>query len=105
MSTVLAKADALQAKTKKKPLRNGKVMKAKGLKKPSSKKSKVNYRTATQLRSDRFLAEIKNATRVTFVSHINPDPDSLGSMVGLAHLVKSVLGKNQNDPRWFDQSL
>lgn len=59
MSTVLAKADALQAKTKKKPLRNGKVMKAKGLKKPSSKKSKVNYRTTTQLRSDRFLAEIK----------------------------------------------
>ena len=93
MSTVLAKADALQAKTKKKPLRNGKVMKAKGLKKPSARKSKVNYRTTTQLRSDRFLAEIKNATRVTFVSHINPDPDSIGSMVGLAHLVKSVLGK------------
>ena len=93
MSTVLAKADALQSKKKNKPLRNGKIMKARGSKKPLQRKAKVNYRTTTQLRSDKFLAEIKDATRVTFISHINPDPDSLGSMIGLAHLVKSVLGK------------
>jgi nanoRNase/pAp phosphatase (c-di-AMP/oligoRNAs hydrolase) len=44
-------------------------------------------------RSDRFLAGLADASRVTFVSHINPDPDSLGSMMGLAHLVESCLGK------------
>ena len=30
---------------------------------------------------------------VTFVSHVHPDPDSLGSMLGLAHLVECRLGK------------
>lgn len=44
-------------------------------------------------RSDRFLAGLADASRVTFVSHVNPDPDSLGSMVGLAHLVETTLGK------------
>lgn len=41
--------------------------------------------------SDRFLAGLAKASRVTFVSHIHPDPDSLGSMLGLAHLVESCL--------------
>jgi nanoRNase/pAp phosphatase (c-di-AMP/oligoRNAs hydrolase) len=44
-------------------------------------------------RSDRFLAGLADASRVTFVSHINPDPDSLGSMMGLAHLVETCLRK------------
>ncbi|HKA05605.1 MAG TPA: DHH family phosphoesterase [Gemmataceae bacterium] len=43
-------------------------------------------------RSDRFLAGLLDAPRVTFVSHVQPDPDSLGSMLGLAHLVESRLG-------------
>src|SRR5437899_12281944 len=43
--------------------------------------------------SDRFLAGLENTSRVTFVSHVHPDPDSLGSMMGLAHLVESCLGK------------
>jgi nanoRNase/pAp phosphatase (c-di-AMP/oligoRNAs hydrolase) len=43
--------------------------------------------------ADRFLSGLENATRVTFVSHVYPDPDSLGSMVGLAHLVETCLGK------------
>jgi nanoRNase/pAp phosphatase (c-di-AMP/oligoRNAs hydrolase) len=30
---------------------------------------------------------------VTFVTHVHPDPDGLGSMMGLAHLVESCLGK------------
>lgn len=42
--------------------------------------------------SDRFLADLTNARSVTFVSHIQPDPDGLGSMLGLAHLVESRLG-------------
>jgi nanoRNase/pAp phosphatase (c-di-AMP/oligoRNAs hydrolase) len=52
----------------------------------------VNGKTALSRRSDRFLAGLENASRVTFVSHVQPDPDSLGSMMGLAHLVESTLG-------------
>ena len=44
-------------------------------------------------RSDRFLAGLHCASRVVFVSHVQPDPDSLGSMVGLAHLVETRLNK------------
>lgn len=44
-------------------------------------------------RSDRFLAGLRNAERVVFVSHVNADPDSLGSMLGLAHLIESRLSK------------
>jgi nanoRNase/pAp phosphatase (c-di-AMP/oligoRNAs hydrolase) len=44
-------------------------------------------------RSDRFLAGLLDASAVTFVSHVQPDPDSLGSMMGLAHLVETVLDK------------
>src|SRR5207237_9810690 len=43
--------------------------------------------------SDRFLAGLEDADRVTFVSHVYPDPDSLGSMYALAHLVGSCLDK------------
>ncbi len=53
----------------------------------------VNGRS-TQLRhADCFLAALQDASLVTFVSHVNPDPDSLGSMLGLAHLVEACLGK------------
>lgn len=44
-------------------------------------------------RSDRFLSGLQDADRVVFVSHVQPDPDSLGSMLGLAHLVEARLGK------------
>lgn len=44
-------------------------------------------------RSDRFLAGLKNFDRVIFVSHVNADPDSLGSMLGLSHLVENRLSK------------
>ncbi|MEZ6140875.1 MAG: DHH family phosphoesterase [Zavarzinella sp.] len=29
---------------------------------------------------------------MTFISHVQPDPDSIGSMLGLSHLVESTLG-------------
>ena len=45
----------------------------------------VNGRSTSVRPSDRFLAELHDASLVTFVSHVNPDPDSLGSMLGLAH--------------------
>src|SRR5437868_3791140 len=44
-------------------------------------------------RSERFLAGLADSASVTFVSHVQPDPDSLGSMMGLAHLVETSLGK------------
>jgi nanoRNase/pAp phosphatase (c-di-AMP/oligoRNAs hydrolase) len=54
----------------------------------------VNGRSCTlSRRSDRFLAGLADFKSVTFVSHVHPDPDSLGSMLGLAYLVESCLGK------------
>src|SRR5271156_729496 len=43
-------------------------------------------------RSDRFLAGLEAYEGVTIVSHVHPDPDSLGSMVGLAHLIETCVG-------------
>jgi nanoRNase/pAp phosphatase (c-di-AMP/oligoRNAs hydrolase) len=43
-------------------------------------------------RSDRFLAGLASARSVALVSHVHPDPDSLGSMLGIAHLVETRLG-------------
>lgn len=44
-------------------------------------------------RSERFLGGLAEARSVTFVSHVHPDPDSLGSMLGLASLVEARLDK------------
>ena len=44
---------------------------------------------ASSRRSDRFLAGLEDYEGVTLVSHVHPDPDSLGSMVGLAHLIET----------------
>ncbi len=52
-----------------------------------------NGRLPPLRRSDHFLEGLVDATLVTFVSHVHPDPDSLGSMMGLAHLVETCLGK------------
>jgi len=43
-------------------------------------------------RSDRFLAALRAARRVVFVAHMQPDPDSLASMMGLGQLVQERLG-------------
>ncbi len=56
------------------------------------KVNKLSRVTITR-RSDRFLAGLVDARSVTFVSHVHPDPDSLGSMLGLAHLVETCLEK------------
>src|SRR5262249_6144042 len=59
----------------------------------SAETAAVNGKTTTVIRrSDRFLDGLEHTTSVTFVSHVHPDPDSLGSMMGLAHLVETVLG-------------
>lgn len=48
----------------------------------------------TNRRSDRFLAGLEEVRSVIFVSHVHPDPDSLASMMGLAHLVETSLDKS-----------
>src|SRR6516162_5629707 len=55
--------------------------------------SGLNGKHSPTRRSDRFLEGLKETGTVTFVSHVHPDPDSLGSMMGLAHLVEAILGK------------
>ncbi len=52
----------------------------------------VAGKTSMARRSDHFLAGLSDYKQVFFVSHIQPDPDGLGSMVGLAHLVETCLG-------------
>src|SRR5206468_11297141 len=54
--------------------------------------STVNGKASAPRCSDRFLDGLAGAPAVTFISHVNPDPDSLGSMLGLAHLVHACLG-------------
>jgi len=49
--------------------------------------------TMGQRRSDRFLQTLRDYRRIIFVSHVHPDPDSLGSMLGLSHLVETKLDK------------
>jgi nanoRNase/pAp phosphatase (c-di-AMP/oligoRNAs hydrolase) len=44
-------------------------------------------------RSDRFLAKLREVDSVAFVTHVHPDPDGLGSMMGLAYLVETCLSK------------
>lgn len=58
-----------------------------------SASSGANGKEPPPRRSDRFLEGLRNATAVTFVTHVHPDPDGLGSMMGLAHLVETCLGK------------
>lgn len=53
--------------------------------------SGANGKEPPSRRSDLFLQGLRQATAVSFVSHVHPDPDSLGSMMGLAHLVETVL--------------
>ncbi len=52
----------------------------------------TNGRATMTQRSDRFLDGLSQFSSVSFVSHVHPDPDSLGSMMGLAHLVENCLG-------------
>jgi nanoRNase/pAp phosphatase (c-di-AMP/oligoRNAs hydrolase) len=41
--------------------------------------------------SSRFLSTLQGFREVILLSHVNPDPDSLGAMAGLAHLIRDRL--------------
>src|SRR4051794_15866414 len=45
---------------------------------------------ARQHRSERLLATLAPYSRIVLVSHVNPDPDSLASMMGLEALIRHV---------------
>ena len=49
--------------------------------------SSLELSAARQQRSERFLATVAPYRRVILVSHVNPDPDSLASMLGLKALI------------------
>jgi nanoRNase/pAp phosphatase (c-di-AMP/oligoRNAs hydrolase) len=44
-----------------------------------------------RVRSDRLLATLAPFARVVLVSHVNPDPDSLASMLGIGELIRQCL--------------
>ncbi len=46
-----------------------------------------------QHRSERLLASLASFSRIVLVSHVNPDPDSLASMLGLQALIEHALPK------------
>jgi nanoRNase/pAp phosphatase (c-di-AMP/oligoRNAs hydrolase) len=49
-------------------------------------------KTPVSRRSDRFLVGLSAYDSAVLVSHVHPDPDSLGSMIGLAHLIETSAG-------------
>jgi nanoRNase/pAp phosphatase (c-di-AMP/oligoRNAs hydrolase) len=58
-----------------------------------SARAETNGKEPPSRRSHRFLEGLEDASSVTFVSHVHPDPDALGSMLGLAQLIEARLGK------------
>ena len=57
---------------------------------PQSTTSEGEPDLSRRLRSERLLATLEPFTRVVVVSHVNPDPDSLGSMLGVKALVEAA---------------
>jgi nanoRNase/pAp phosphatase (c-di-AMP/oligoRNAs hydrolase) len=53
--------------------------------------SEVDPVTTRRSRSERFLETIGAASEIILVSHVNPDPDALASMLGLEALVRAKL--------------
>jgi nanoRNase/pAp phosphatase (c-di-AMP/oligoRNAs hydrolase) len=56
---------------------------------PQSTDSLPEPDLARRARSDRLLTTLRPFARVVVVSHVNPDPDSLGSMLGIKALVEA----------------
>ena len=60
---------------------------------PETHEPGSQFETVRSVRSDRLLTALSPFHRVVIVSHVNPDPDSLASMLGL----KALLEACQND--------
>jgi nanoRNase/pAp phosphatase (c-di-AMP/oligoRNAs hydrolase) len=57
---------------------------------PNSTESEPEAEAIRCSRSERFLTSLRPFRRAVLVSHINPDPDSLASMLGIKALVESA---------------
>src|SRR5438874_3310320 len=57
---------------------------------PQSTPFEPNPDLTRRIRSERLLATLAPFARVVVVSHVNPDPDSLGSMLGIQALVEAT---------------
>ncbi len=55
---------------------------------PETREPECQPETVRQIRSDRFLQALAVYRRLVVVSHVNPDPDSLASMLGIKALVE-----------------
>ena len=60
---------------------------------PNSTESEPEPDLIRRTRSERLLASLSPFRRVVVVSHVNPDPDSLASMLGIKALVESCLSR------------
>jgi nanoRNase/pAp phosphatase (c-di-AMP/oligoRNAs hydrolase) len=56
---------------------------------PELQESESQVKPPRQTRSERLLATVAPFQRVVVVSHVNPDPDSLASMLGVKALIES----------------
>src|SRR3954454_15726307 len=63
---------------------------ARAERRPSERRA-VRQSSNGQKRSGQLLAVLDTYSEAILVSHINPDPDSLASMMGLAHLIDQKL--------------
>jgi nanoRNase/pAp phosphatase (c-di-AMP/oligoRNAs hydrolase) len=59
---------------------------------PQSVKFEPEADLTRRIRSERLLSTLKAYARVVVVSHVNPDPDSLASMLGIKALVQGAWG-------------
>ena len=56
---------------------------------PETHEPGSQFETVRSVRSDRLLTALTPFHRLVVVSHVNPDPDSLASMLGLKALIES----------------
>jgi len=56
---------------------------------PETHEPGSQFESVRQVRSDRLLTALSPFHRLVVVSHVNPDPDSLASMLGLKALIES----------------
>src|SRR5262245_38469692 len=59
-----------------------------------SNNGKGDSELSSSCMSPKFLEALDGYTGFVLVSHVHPDPDSLGSMVALAYLIKKKLKKS-----------
>jgi nanoRNase/pAp phosphatase (c-di-AMP/oligoRNAs hydrolase) len=73
------------------PARRAEGLKAPGIRTAMKAEPDVEPTLVRQRRSERFLTILEPFPRVVLISHVNPDPDALASMLGLEALIAERL--------------